>query len=153
MFLSPIFRLPSRTITPPLRHATRSFGIAPITAAQMPPRPIVPESDIWESFLKGSGPGGQKIVRPPSPTSKQTPLTLIPGPTNPRSPAKEQNLLRRATKAPPLRPRRQIPSHTLALSEPEDRAALAGGEAGGCGEGAGESDGDEGGGEEEEEGE
>ena len=32
-------------------------------AAQLPPRMIVNEKDIDEAFLKGSGPGGQKIVR------------------------------------------------------------------------------------------
>ena len=31
-------------------------------AKQLPPRPTVEESDIEESFLRGSGPGGQKIV-------------------------------------------------------------------------------------------
>lgn len=30
-------------------------------AAQMPPRPVLKEDDIREAFLKGSGPGGQKI--------------------------------------------------------------------------------------------
>jgi hypothetical protein len=29
---------------------------------RFPPRPTVNEADIEESFLKGSGPGGQKIV-------------------------------------------------------------------------------------------
>lgn len=34
---------------------------------QLPPRPKhPPESEIEESYLKGSGPGGQKIVRHPS---------------------------------------------------------------------------------------
>ncbi|KAI9813766.1 MAG: hypothetical protein M1827_003556 [Pycnora praestabilis] len=33
----------------------------------MPPRPTIKEHDIEEAFLKGSGPGGQKIVpNPPS---------------------------------------------------------------------------------------
>lgn len=31
-------------------------------AAQLPPRLVISEDDIEESFLKGSGPGGQKIV-------------------------------------------------------------------------------------------
>jgi hypothetical protein len=32
-------------------------------AKQMPPRPpLINEDDITEAFLKGSGPGGQKIV-------------------------------------------------------------------------------------------
>ena len=31
-------------------------------ASQLPPRLVIAEKDIEESFLKGSGPGGQKIV-------------------------------------------------------------------------------------------
>lgn len=31
-------------------------------AAKMPPRLLLKEEDIEEAFLKGSGPGGQKIV-------------------------------------------------------------------------------------------
>ena len=34
-----------------------------MAAAQLPRRMIVNEKDIEEAFLKGSGPGGQKIVR------------------------------------------------------------------------------------------
>jgi hypothetical protein len=29
---------------------------------KMPPRLVIPESDMTEVFVKGSGPGGQKIV-------------------------------------------------------------------------------------------
>ena len=41
----------------------------------MPPRPKLPEDELEEVYLKGSGPGGQKIVcrRPPLPSA-----TLIP---------------------------------------------------------------------------
>ena len=35
---------------------------ATLFAKQMPPRPKIIEADIEENFLKGSGPGGQKIV-------------------------------------------------------------------------------------------
>jgi len=35
---------------------------ATLLAKQMPPRPKINEADIEENFLKGSGPGGQKIV-------------------------------------------------------------------------------------------
>jgi len=35
---------------------------ATLAAKQMPPRPKIVEADIEENFLKGSGPGGQKIV-------------------------------------------------------------------------------------------
>ncbi|OSS48126.1 hypothetical protein B5807_06432 [Epicoccum nigrum] len=41
---------------------------------QMPPRKIIPESDIIENFLKGSGPGGQKINK----TSSAVQLKHIP---------------------------------------------------------------------------
>ena len=34
-------------------------------AAQLPPRMVIKEEDIEEAFLKGSGPGGQKIVCQP----------------------------------------------------------------------------------------
>lgn len=44
--------------------STRTFftPTAPHGIKQMPPRPTVNEADITEAFLKGSGPGGQKIV-------------------------------------------------------------------------------------------
>ena len=31
-------------------------------AAKLPPRLVLNEEDIQEAYLKGSGPGGQKIV-------------------------------------------------------------------------------------------
>jgi hypothetical protein len=53
-----------------LEHAVKaaigSRGItasSPICAKKMPDRPpLVDESEFTEAFLKGSGPGGQKIV-------------------------------------------------------------------------------------------
>lgn len=36
----------------------------------LPPRPVIDEGDIEEAFLKGSGPGGQKIVGRPAPAYK-----------------------------------------------------------------------------------
>ena len=30
---------------------------------QLPPRPNLPDDELQHTFLKGSGPGGQKIVR------------------------------------------------------------------------------------------
>ena len=68
MSLPFIFRLSARNLNRPLRHGIRTFTTAPITAIQLPPRPTIKESDIEESFLKGSGPGGQKIVRLPAPS-------------------------------------------------------------------------------------
>ena len=44
----------------------------------MSPRPIVPESEISESFVKGSGPGGQKIVRPHPSAPPQNPFFQNP---------------------------------------------------------------------------
>ena len=44
-------------------QSMRSLSGAVTYAKQLPPRPTIKESDIEESFLKGSGPGGQKIVR------------------------------------------------------------------------------------------
>jgi len=42
----------------------RSFHATLLLAAKAyPPRLVIPESDLTESFLKGTGPGGQKIVR------------------------------------------------------------------------------------------
>lgn len=42
----------------------RTFAsTSPVAAAQLPPHPKIKEADIEEAFLKGSGPGGQKIVR------------------------------------------------------------------------------------------
>lgn len=43
--------------------SARCFSGALSYAKQLPPRPVIEEADIEESFLKGSGPGGQKIVR------------------------------------------------------------------------------------------
>jgi peptide chain release factor len=50
------------------RSFPKSIACRPFTAflsrraRALPPRMVIPESDIEESFLKGSGPGGQKIV-------------------------------------------------------------------------------------------
>jgi hypothetical protein len=41
----------------------RTFTSTPSTAAaHLPPRPVIKEADLEEAFLRGSGPGGQKIV-------------------------------------------------------------------------------------------
>lgn len=45
------------------RHVQSDPSNVRTLAAQLPPRIVIPEDDIEESFLKGSGPGGQKIVR------------------------------------------------------------------------------------------
>ena len=61
-----LFKIPTSTFTLlnlHLRLITRHFTSQNVAAAaQMPPRLVLNEGDIKENFLKGSGPGGQKIV-------------------------------------------------------------------------------------------
>ena len=46
------------------RSTLRTICVTPITyTKQLPPRLVINENDIEEAFLKGSGPGGQKIVK------------------------------------------------------------------------------------------
>ncbi|KAH8716828.1 RF-1 domain-containing protein [Phaeosphaeriaceae sp. PMI808] len=53
----------------------RAFTIAPfLLAKSLPPRPVLLDSDLIENFLKGSGPGGQKINK----TSSAVQLKHIP---------------------------------------------------------------------------
>ncbi|KAG5996584.1 hypothetical protein E4U52_006291 [Claviceps spartinae] len=58
------------------QRASRAFSsTAPTSAKSLPPRPKPPpESEIEEAFLKGSGPGGQKINK----TSSAVQLKHIP---------------------------------------------------------------------------
>ncbi|KAM0796731.1 RF-1 domain-containing protein [Usnea florida] len=53
------------------RHFTSQNAAA---AAQLPPRLVLKEEDIEEAFLKGSGPGGQKINK----TSSAVQLKHVP---------------------------------------------------------------------------
>jgi hypothetical protein len=47
----------------PSRLLFRPFSTSKILAVkQLPPRPKLDDKDITGSYLKGSGPGGQKIV-------------------------------------------------------------------------------------------
>ena len=63
MLLSASLRSPSLPARRLLSFSARCFSGALSNAKQLPPRPKIEEGDIEESFLKGSGPGGQKIVR------------------------------------------------------------------------------------------
>ena len=66
MFLRTAFRLPLEAITTHSQYALKAFSTTALVAAKpFPPRPTINEADIEESFLKGSGPGGQKIVCTP----------------------------------------------------------------------------------------
>lgn len=49
-------------VRPLVRHDVRSFSLSSRLAEKpLPPRPKILETDLEEAFLKGSGPGGQKI--------------------------------------------------------------------------------------------
>lgn len=53
----------------------RSFSVCTaLLEKPMPPRMVIPEADIQESFLKGTGPGGQKINK----TSSAVQLKHLP---------------------------------------------------------------------------
>ena len=63
MLFQTIPRSPALAFNRPFPVLVRRFGGAITQAKQLPPRPAIEEADIEEAFLKGSGPGGQKIVR------------------------------------------------------------------------------------------
>ena len=63
MLLQTITKSPALATNKLFPLAVRWFGRALPHANQFPPRPVIEEAEIEESFLKGSGPGGQKIVR------------------------------------------------------------------------------------------
>lgn len=63
MLLFTVSRSNFRVIRVPFRLPTRHFTVQNVTAAaKMPPRLVLNEDDIVEAYLKGTGPGGQKIV-------------------------------------------------------------------------------------------
>ncbi|KAF2627050.1 hypothetical protein BU25DRAFT_411153 [Macroventuria anomochaeta] len=72
--LSPITALvrPRITLSSTVRHALHNSAV--LLSKQLPPRRVIPESEIIENFLKGSGPGGQKINK----TSSAVQLKHIP---------------------------------------------------------------------------
>lgn len=64
-----------QSIKPSFSRVTRHFATHNVAAAaHMPPRLVLKEEDIEEAFLKGSGPGGQKINK----TSSAVQLKHIP---------------------------------------------------------------------------
>ncbi|KAL6154250.1 hypothetical protein ACJQWK_01496 [Exserohilum turcicum] len=73
--LPPIARLALARATAPVRsqHAAIHSSSARLSKA-LPPRPVLVDSDLIENFLKGSGPGGQKINK----TSSAVQLKHIP---------------------------------------------------------------------------
>lgn len=77
--LLPLLEPTTRTTsTPSLRLRLRAFTTTPPPAyalpSQLPPRLVIPDSDLEENFLKGSGPGGQKINK----TSSAVQLKHLP---------------------------------------------------------------------------
>jgi hypothetical protein len=58
----------------PLARAFTTHPPGGLLAKPLPPRLIIPESDLEENFLKGSGPGGQKINK----TSSAVQLKHLP---------------------------------------------------------------------------
>ena len=73
-----------------------------------PPRPKINEDDIEESFLKGSGPGGQKIVTPLLPNTR-------PGLMQP-----EQNIVGSSANTQAYWDCRQNPGYAVAVTKPQD---------------------------------
>lgn len=70
--LTALLARPRPALPRTLRHAFHSSTA--VFSKQLPPRRIIPESEIIENFLKGSGPGGQKINK----TSSAVQLKHIP---------------------------------------------------------------------------
>lgn len=73
-YLTPLaaFVRPHSTHHHTIRHALHSSAI--LLSKSLPPRRVIPETDLIENFLKGSGPGGQKINK----TSSAVQLKHIP---------------------------------------------------------------------------
>ncbi|MCJ1276933.1 hypothetical protein MMC21_004741 [Puttea exsequens] len=91
----------SRTVSLPIRatgfHPIRNFTSSnAVAAAQLPPRPKIKEEDIVENFLKGSGPGGQKINKTNSAVQlKHTPTGTVVKSQATRSRSQNRKIARR----------------------------------------------------------
>lgn len=95
----PLLRLARHIPRAPLRPFTTSAVLPKNKPSKqnLPARPAPPpEDDIEESFLKGSGPGGQKIVR--------FPLSLLSKPRRPSPSALANTQPQTPTQPPSLRP-------------------------------------------------
>lgn len=79
------------------RSSIRNFTLTPVTLAKpLPPRLVIPESDVEESFLKGSGPGGQKINKTSSAVQlKHLPTGLVVKSQETRSRSQNRKIARR----------------------------------------------------------
>jgi len=68
----------------------------PPAAKQLPPRRVIPETDIIEHFLKGSGPGGQKINKTSSAVQlKHIPTGIVVKSQDTRSRSQNRKIARR----------------------------------------------------------
>ena len=78
-------------------HAKRAFSIHPHWQEKaLPPRRVLDEEEITESFLKGSGPGGQKINKTSSAVQlKHVPTGLVVKCQETRSREQNRQLARR----------------------------------------------------------
>ncbi|MCJ1457891.1 hypothetical protein MMC28_008260 [Mycoblastus sanguinarius] len=75
------------------RHFTSQNVVA---AAQLPPRLVIKEGDIEEAFLKGTGPGGQKINKTASAVQlKHVPTGMIIKSQATRSRSQNRKIARR----------------------------------------------------------
>ncbi|KAK4958600.1 hypothetical protein LTR28_005468 [Elasticomyces elasticus] len=81
----------------PKRQGLRFFKVSSVAAAKpLPPRPTIVESDIQEAFLKGSGPGGQKINKTSSAVQlKHLPSGLVVKSQETRSRTQNRKIARR----------------------------------------------------------
>ncbi|OCL01760.1 hypothetical protein AOQ84DRAFT_209512 [Glonium stellatum] len=68
----------------------------PTAAKHLPPRRVIPETDIIENFLKGSGPGGQKINKTSSAVQlKHIPTGIVVKSQDTRSRSQNRKIARR----------------------------------------------------------
>lgn len=83
--------LPVVSLCRPFSTTETSFGPKPL-----PPRPVISEDDITEAFLKGTGPGGQKINKTSSAVQlKHLPTGLVVKCQETRSRTQNRKIARR----------------------------------------------------------
>jgi hypothetical protein len=129
--------LQTATMLPRLRGSasqiatqTRLFSQTPITPAKnLPPRLKINDADLTISYLKGTGPGGQKIVR--SHIQPNEPLQADPSPKQttpkPTLTSPEQNQLSLPNQPQTQRGSNKMPSDAVPSPEREDCAVIVSG--------------------------
>ncbi|KAG9520927.1 hypothetical protein KCU99_g5948, partial [Aureobasidium melanogenum] len=82
--------------TPPSTPRALFTTTTTLSQKPLPPRPTILESDITEAFLKGTGPGGQKINKTSSAVQlKHLPTGLVIKCQETRSRSQNRNIARR----------------------------------------------------------